>query len=88
MKAIGGLDPLIIAELEALLGKLAARDPSPSGFTPRERELMSLLRANREVVLRQLHAVVGAHTGINERGRAKIVALVEGIEKICALPSD
>ena len=81
MKPFGGLDPTMVAELERLLAKLAARTPM-SELTPREHQLLLALRQNRDVILPQLHAVLGAHRAVNERGQAKLDAIVEALEQV------
>jgi hypothetical protein len=75
-----GFNPTIIAELEMLISKLAHRAPN---FTPREYQLMELLRQHRDVVLPQLEAITRSHMGTNTAGREKLDNLVRGIERIC-----
>ncbi len=84
MPSIGGLDPALIAELEVLITKLAHK---ASNFTPREHELMEMLKRNRDVILPQLRALTEMHKGANSAGREKLENLVEGIERICGRSS-
>lgn len=80
MESNSGFNPALIAELEVLLAKLAHRAPN---FTPREYQLMELLKENRDVVIQQLRSITQAHKGTNAAGREKLQNLIEGIERIC-----
>ena len=81
------LDPLLVAELERLIAKLAEGARPGEGLTPREAELVARLRRSRDVVLGQLHGVLRSHRGLNDRGRDKILRLAEASESICERPS-
>jgi hypothetical protein len=70
----------MVAELEKLIHKLAHREAE---FTPRERELMELLRRNRDVILPQIEVMTTHYKGLNEAGKEKLKNLVAAIEKIC-----
>jgi len=69
-----------MAELEVLIAKLAKKATT---FTPREHELMELLRQNRDVILPQIRTVAQLYKGANRAGREKLENLIEGVEKIC-----
>jgi len=70
----------MVAELEQLIGKLAHKS---SAFTPREQELMRLLRQSSSVILPQLEAARRLYRGANSRGQEKLDNLIKAIEKIC-----
>lgn len=74
------LNPALIAELEKLIGKLACRS---SEFTPREHELMDMLRQNRDVILPQVEVMMRLYKGSNTAGKEKLANLAAAIEKIC-----
>ncbi len=78
--SIGGFSPKMVAELEQLMAKLARAETT---FTPEERQLMEMLRQNREIILPQLEATRGLYRGSNRAGEEKLKNLITAIEKIC-----
>lgn len=80
MNPAAGLNPELMAELEVLIAKLSRKATT---FTPREHQLMELLREHRDVILPQIRTVAQMYKGANRAGREKLENLIEGIEKIC-----
>ena len=75
-----GFSPSMVAELERLIAKLAHKETS---FTPREHQLMELIKQNREVILPQLEAARRLYKGTNTAGKEKLDNLIKAIERIC-----
>ena len=80
MKDFDATSPAMVAELEELMKKLAHKS---SDFSPREQELMQLIRQSSDVILPQLVAAKQLYRGANSKGQEKLDNLIKAIEKIC-----
>lgn len=76
-------DPLVVAEFEQLISKLA-HGVSSDSFTKREQELIEHIRQHSDVILPQIRLMSSMYKGRNDEGKAKIERLAEAIEKICS----
>jgi hypothetical protein len=72
-------------EVYALLGLLAKLSAGATVFSPEEKALMRRMREHREEVLAGLYGVSRDAIARNDRGRAKIDAIIRAVERICAV---